>query len=109
MKKLGVIIFVLIVLIVGIKLLLPKTIVVLGYHDFTNSNSNDEFIMNSEDFERQINQILSVIPKERITFLFSATMTSKVQKLQKASLKNPVKILRECIYNSSQNCNLTNS
>jgi len=44
------------------------------------------------DFERQINQILSVIPKERITFLFSATMTSKVQKLQKASLKNPVKI-----------------
>ena len=44
------------------------------------------------DFERQINEILSVIPKERITFLFSATMTSKVQKLQKASLKNPVKI-----------------
>ena len=44
------------------------------------------------DFERQINQILSVIPKERTTFLFSATMTSKVQKLQKASLKNPVKI-----------------
>ena len=44
------------------------------------------------DFERQINQILAVIPKERTTFLFSATMTSKVQKLQKASLKNPVKI-----------------
>ena len=44
------------------------------------------------DFERQINQILAVIPKDRTTFLFSATMTSKVQKLQKASLKNPVKI-----------------
>ena len=35
------------------------------------------------DFERQINQILAVIPKDRTTFLFSATMTSKVQKLQK--------------------------
>ena len=44
------------------------------------------------DFERQINQLLSVIPKERTTFLFSATMTSKAQKLQKASLKNRVKI-----------------
>ena len=44
------------------------------------------------DFERQINQILAEIPKDRVTFLFSATMTSKVQKLQKASLKNPVKI-----------------
>ena len=54
MKKLGIIILIVIVLIVGIKLLLPKTVVVLGYHDFTNSNSNDEFIMNSKDFERQI-------------------------------------------------------
>lgn len=44
------------------------------------------------DFEKQINQILSQIPKERSTFLFSATMTSKVHKLQKASLHNPVKI-----------------
>ena len=44
------------------------------------------------DFEKQINQLLSVIPKNRTTFLFSATMTSKVHKLQKASLKDPVKI-----------------
>ena len=44
------------------------------------------------DFEKQINQILSEIPRERTTFLFSATMTSKVHKLQKASLQNPVKI-----------------
>ena len=44
------------------------------------------------DFEKQINQILDVINKDRNTFLFSATMTSKVHKLQKASLKNPVKI-----------------
>ena len=44
------------------------------------------------NFEKQINQILAEIPKERTTFLFSATMTSKVHKLQKASLDNPVKI-----------------
>jgi ATP-dependent RNA helicase DDX47/RRP3 len=32
----------------------------------------------SMDFEKQINLILTQIPKERNTFLFSATMTSKV-------------------------------
>jgi len=46
----------------------------------------------SMDFEKQINLILTQIPKERNTFLFSATMTSKVQKLERASLKDPVKI-----------------
>ena len=44
------------------------------------------------DFEKQINQILSQLPKERHTFLFSATMTTKVHKLEKASLTDPVKI-----------------
>jgi ATP-dependent RNA helicase DDX47/RRP3 len=44
------------------------------------------------DFEEEINQILAVIPRERNTYLFSATMTSKVAKLQKASLTNPVKV-----------------
>ena len=44
------------------------------------------------DFEKEINLILSVIPKERTTYLFSATMTSKVAKLQRASLSNPVKL-----------------
>jgi ATP-dependent RNA helicase DDX47/RRP3 len=48
--------------------------------------------MLSMDFEEEINQILEVIPKERNTYLFSATMTSKVAKLQKASLTNPVKV-----------------
>ena len=44
------------------------------------------------DFEKQINQILSVIPKKRNTYLYSATMTSKVHKLQRASLVDPVKV-----------------
>ncbi|CAA9998724.1 unnamed protein product [Nesidiocoris tenuis] len=44
------------------------------------------------DFEVEVDEILKVIPRERRTYLFSATMTKKVQKLERASLKNPVKI-----------------
>lgn len=44
------------------------------------------------DFEQEINEILKVIPRERNTYLFSATMTNKVAKLQRACLKNPAKV-----------------
>lgn len=44
------------------------------------------------DFEQEIDQILKIIPKERRTQLFSATMTSKVAKLQRACLTDPVKV-----------------
>eukprot|EP00123_Amoebidium_parasiticum_P000717 comp11597_c0_seq1/m.6079 comp11597_c0_seq1/g.6079 ORF comp11597_c0_seq1/g.6079 comp11597_c0_seq1/m.6079 type:complete len:437 (-) comp11597_c0_seq1:299-1609(-) len=44
------------------------------------------------DFEEEVDKILKVIPRERRTFLFSATMTDKVKKLQRASLNNPVKV-----------------
>ncbi|KAG9318730.1 P-loop containing nucleoside triphosphate hydrolase protein, partial [Chiua virens] len=44
------------------------------------------------DFGADIDQILKVIPKERTTYLFSATMTTKVAKLQRASLSNPVRV-----------------
>ncbi|XP_034251681.1 probable ATP-dependent RNA helicase DDX47 [Thrips palmi] len=44
------------------------------------------------DFEVEVDKILKVIPRERRTFLFSATMTKKVQKLQRASLTDPVKV-----------------
>ena len=44
------------------------------------------------DFEKEINEILEVVPKKRNTMLFSATMTSKVHKLEKMSLNKPVKI-----------------
>uniref|UniRef100_UPI00358ED28F probable ATP-dependent RNA helicase DDX47 n=1 Tax=Myxine glutinosa TaxID=7769 RepID=UPI00358ED28F len=43
------------------------------------------------DFEVEVDKILRVVPKERKTYLFSATMTKKVQKLQRAALKDPVK------------------
>lgn len=44
------------------------------------------------DFETELEKIISCIPKERTTLLFSATMTTKVQKLQRASLRDPVKV-----------------
>ena len=48
--------------------------------------------MLSMDFEEELHQILDNIPEERQTFLFSATMTSQVQKLQRATLKDPVRV-----------------
>jgi len=48
--------------------------------------------MLSMDFEEEINQILEIIPRSRTTFLFSATMTTKVAKLQRAAMRNPVKV-----------------
>ncbi|KAI8846930.1 P-loop containing nucleoside triphosphate hydrolase protein [Chytridium lagenaria] len=44
------------------------------------------------DFGAEIENVLKVIPRERRTFLFSATMTTKVEKLQRASLTDPVKL-----------------
>ena len=45
------------------------------------------------DFEKEVNQILANIPRHgRKNMLFSATMTKKVAKLQRASLTNPVKV-----------------
>eukprot|EP00584_Thalassiosira_punctigera_P006980 CAMPEP_0172528422 /NCGR_PEP_ID=MMETSP1067-20121228/2815_1 /TAXON_ID=265564 ORGANISM="Thalassiosira punctigera, Strain Tpunct2005C2" /NCGR_SAMPLE_ID=MMETSP1067 /ASSEMBLY_ACC=CAM_ASM_000444 /LENGTH=506 /DNA_ID=CAMNT_0013312321 /DNA_START=104 /DNA_END=1620 /DNA_ORIENTATION=+ len=52
--------------------------------------------MLSMDFEREIDEILDAIPDSetggRRTMLFSATMTSKVEKLQRASLADPIKV-----------------
>ncbi|XP_076064585.1 putative ATP-dependent RNA helicase DDX47 [Oratosquilla oratoria] len=44
------------------------------------------------DFEEEVDKILKVLPKERRTMLFSATMTSKVNKLQRAHLQDPVRV-----------------
>ena len=51
--------------------------------------------MLSMDFEKEINEILEAMPDStggRRTMLFSATMTSKVEKLQRASLLDPVRV-----------------
>jgi len=44
------------------------------------------------DFGPILDKIFRVLPKERRTYLFSATMSSKVESLQRASLSNPVKV-----------------
>ncbi|EKD13172.1 uncharacterized protein L3040_002974 [Drepanopeziza brunnea f. sp. 'multigermtubi'] len=44
------------------------------------------------DFGAIIDKILKVIPRERRTYLFSATMSSKVESLQRASLKDPLRV-----------------
>ncbi|KAI5074594.1 hypothetical protein GOP47_0010555 [Adiantum capillus-veneris] len=44
------------------------------------------------DFEKEMDEILKAIPRERQTLLYSATMTSKVAKLQRACLRNPAKV-----------------
>ncbi|KAG2693219.1 hypothetical protein I3760_08G086900 [Carya illinoinensis] len=45
-----------------------------------------------DKFQKSIDEILDLVPRERKTYLFSATMTRKVQKLQRVCLRNPVKI-----------------
>ncbi|EEP82459.1 ATP-dependent rRNA helicase RRP3 [Uncinocarpus reesii 1704] len=44
------------------------------------------------DFGPILDKILKVLPKERRTYLFSATMSSKVESLQRASLSNPLRV-----------------
>ncbi|KAL7305505.1 hypothetical protein TKK_0002242 [Trichogramma kaykai] len=46
----------------------------------------------NQNFEVELDKILKCKPKECTTFLFSATMTNQVRKLQRAALKNPVKV-----------------
>lgn len=43
-------------------------------------------------FEKQINSIISRLPKLRRTGLFSATQTEAVEELSKAGLRNPVRV-----------------
>ena len=44
------------------------------------------------DFGPILDKILKVLPRERHTFLFSATISSKVESLQRASLSNPLRV-----------------
>lgn len=55
------------------------------------------------DFGPALDKILKVIPTQRTTYLFSATMTSKVEKLQRASLHNPVKVAVSTKYQTADN------
>jgi ATP-dependent RNA helicase DDX47/RRP3 len=46
----------------------------------------------NKDFEEQVNEIIASIPQERRAFLFSATLTNRVDKLQRVCLKDPTRI-----------------
>ena len=49
--------------------------------------------MLEEGFETQLNEILTTIPKSRQTMLFSATMTSSVDKLIRIGMDKPVRLM----------------
>ncbi|KAJ8142815.1 hypothetical protein OXX80_011760 [Metschnikowia pulcherrima] len=55
------------------------------------------------DFGPELDKILRVIPRNRNTYLFSATMTNKIEKLQRASLQNPVRIAVSSKYATAEN------
>lgn len=55
------------------------------------------------DFQKELDQILRILPKNRNTYLFSATMTSKVRKLERASLNDPVRIEVSSKYQTNDN------
>ena len=58
-------------------------------------------------FEDELLQILNILPKERQTMLFSATLTKKIENLGLLSLKNPIYIKLE-INPEGKNNNLQN-
>lgn len=55
------------------------------------------------DFGPAIDKILKNIPLQRTTYLFSATMTNKIEKLQRASLQNPIQVSVSHKYQTADN------
>ncbi|KAG2733818.1 hypothetical protein G9P44_003343 [Scheffersomyces stipitis] len=67
------------------------------------------FVMDEADklldleFGPVLDKILKQIPSKRTTYLFSATMTNKIEKLQRASLHNPVRVAVSSKYQTADN------
>ncbi|KAK1441800.1 ATP-dependent RNA helicase rhle-related protein [Babesia gibsoni] len=57
----------------------------------------------TQDFDDELDMIINAIPAERQTFLFSATMTKKLSKLQKMALKDPVSVQVDDRYTTAEN------
>lgn len=55
------------------------------------------------DFGPALDKILKIIPVNRTTYLFSATMTNKIEKLQRASLHQPVRVAVSTKYQTADN------
>ncbi|CAH2074012.1 unnamed protein product [Thlaspi arvense] len=60
-------------------------------------------------FQKQVNSIISRLPKQRRTGLFSATQTEGVEELAKAGLRNPVRVEVRAESKSEPSQQLTNS
>ena len=73
--------------------------------------SLEVFILDEADqllsmgFEQTLNQILSYLPKQRRTGLFSATQTKQLEQLVRAGLRNPVNIEIKAKYGINTNDN----
>lgn len=52
----------------------------------------DRLLVNSTSFETQLSTILAVLPKQRRTGLFSATLSNELRTLVKAGMRNPLSI-----------------
>ena len=70
----------------------------LGFSFFISSNIKFCFVIDEadkilqSDFEKDFGLILSKLPKNKKNFLFSATKTLKLNKIQNNWLKNPIRI-----------------
>lgn len=66
--------------------------------NFFNLSKLEVLILDEADtlldmgFKESVNQILSILPKQRRTGLFSATQTKEVKNLARAGLRNPVSV-----------------
>ncbi|EAN33012.2 putative ATP-dependent RNA helicase DDX47 [Theileria parva strain Muguga] len=56
----------------------------------------------STDFDDSLNKIITSLPKDKVTYLYSATMTSKITKLQKVTLMKPIQINVNTKYHTSE-------
>ena len=97
-------------LIKGINLLIATPGRLLDHLNYTNGFSCQNLCMLIIDeadmilkngFEDEMKEILNIIPKERQTLLFSATLNKKVENLNTLSLNNPIYVKIESKLNSS--------
>uniref|UniRef100_A0A3B0N942 ATP-dependent RNA helicase, putative n=1 Tax=Theileria annulata TaxID=5874 RepID=A0A3B0N942_THEAN len=56
----------------------------------------------SADFDDSLNKIIISLPKDKVTYLYSATMTSKITKLQKVTLMKPIQINVNTKYHTNE-------
>ncbi|MCL7037068.1 hypothetical protein MKW94_015203 [Papaver nudicaule] len=64
----------------------------LSYRNFEVLILDEADRLLGSNFEKQINYIITRLPKQRRTGLFSATQTEEVKELAKAGLRNPVSV-----------------